>query len=67
MDNKQTNTVNENIERVKHSLHIVLDISEVENIDLQNVHRVQSDGKSRSIIAKFTNYNDHEIVRKAPS
>jgi hypothetical protein len=43
----------------------VLDISKEADIDLQNVHRLQSDGKFRSIIAKFTNYNDHEIVRKA--
>lgn len=43
----------------------MLDISEESDIDLQNVHRLQSDGKFRSIIAKFTNYNDHETVRKA--
>lgn len=43
----------------------MLDISEEADIDLQNVHRLQSDGKSRSIIAKFTNYDDHETVRKA--
>ena len=55
---QKTDMENENTETVlKHFLHTVLNISNKADINFQNVHRLRqrTDGKSRSIIAKFTN------------
>ena len=50
-------------------LNSELGISDANEIPFQNVHRLgaRPDGKERSIIARFTRYNDHERVRKAAS
>ena len=42
-------------------------ISNVADINFQRVHRIRprTDGKPRSIIAKFINYKNHETVRKS--
>ena len=50
-------------------LNSELGISDANEIPFQNVHRLgtRPDGKERSIIARFTWYNDHERVRKAAS
>ena len=44
-----------------------LDIQEADNIIFQNVHRLRprTDGKPRSIIARFNRFNDHDRVFKA--
>ena len=60
----------ENTEAVlKHFLMTELDIKNVADIEFQNVHRLRArkDGKPRNIIGRFTNYKDHEKVRKAAS
>ena len=60
----------ENTEIVlKYFLQIELEITGVEDIEFQNVHRLltRKDGKPRNIIARFTNYRDHEKVRQAAS
>ena len=60
----------ENTEAVlKHFLMTELDIKNVADIEFQNVHRLRArkDGKPRNIIGRFTNYKDHEMVRKAAS
>jgi hypothetical protein len=59
----------ENTEIVlKYFLQIELEITGVEDIEFQNVHRLltRKDGKPRNI-ARFTNYRDHEKVRQAAS
>jgi hypothetical protein len=56
----------ENTEIVlKHFLQTELEITGVEDIEFQNVHRLRTrkDGKPRNIIARFTNYRDHENVK----
>jgi len=65
---QQTDMENQNTETVlKHFVHTDLDISNVSDINFQNVHRLRprTDGKPRSVIVKFANYSDHETVRKA--
>jgi hypothetical protein len=65
---QQTDMENENTETIlKHFLHTELDISNVADINFPNVHRLKprTDGKPRSVIAKFASYSDHETVRKA--
>jgi len=55
---QQTDMENENTETVlKHVLHTELNISNVADINFQNVHRLRqrTDGKPRSIIVTFTN------------
>ncbi|CAG2208234.1 unnamed protein product [Mytilus edulis] len=44
-----------------------LEIPNADLIQFQNVHRLRKrrDGKPRNIIARFTNYRDHERVRKS--
>ena len=59
---------NENTEvMLKHFHHTELYISNVGNIEFQNVHRLRArrDGKPRTIKARFVSYKDHEMVRKA--
>ena len=43
--------------------------SDANDIPFQNVHRLgaRPDGKERSIIARFTRYNDYERIRKTAS
>lgn len=58
----------ENTENVlRDFLNYELGIADSNNVSFQNVHRLgeRQDGKHRSIIARFTSYNDHERVRKA--
>jgi len=64
------NCETENTEIVlKHFLQTELEITGVEDIEFQNVHRLRTrkNGKPRNIIARFTNYRDHEKVRQAAS
>jgi len=52
---QQTDMENQNTETVlKHFVHTDIDISNVSDINFQNVHRLRprADGKPRSIIAK---------------
>jgi hypothetical protein len=54
----------ENTEIVlKHFLQTELEITGVEDIEFQNVHRLRTrkDGKPRNIIARFTNYRDKDV------
>ena len=63
-----TEGVNENTETVlRDFLNSDLGITDANTIPLQNVHRLgeRPDGGHRSIIARFTRFNDHEKVRKA--
>lgn len=65
---QQTDHENENTEAVlKHFIHTELDVGNVGDIEFHNVHRLRNrtDGKPRSIIAKFAKYSDHERVRKS--
>lgn len=59
---------NEDTEAViKDFLKTELEIPGADTIQFQNVHRLRKrhDGKPRNIIARFTNYRDHETVRKS--
>jgi len=61
---QQTDHENENTEAV---LKHFIQIGNVEDIEFHNVHhlRDRSDGKPRTIIAKFAKYSDHVRVRKS--
>ena len=51
---------------IRNFLSKELEITNVENIQFQNVHRLgeRQDRRERGIIARFVNYGDHELVRK---
>ncbi|CAC5360264.1 unnamed protein product [Mytilus coruscus] len=52
---------------IKNFIEKELEIPSAELIQFQNVHRLRKrrDGKPRNIIARFTNFRDHERVRKS--
>lgn len=52
---------------IKNFIEKELEIPNADAIQFQNVHRLRKrrDGKPRNIIARFTNYRDHERVRKS--
>ena len=51
---------------LKEFIKTELEISDADQINFQNVHRLRKriDGKPRNIMARFTHYKDHERVRK---
>ncbi|CAC5383266.1 unnamed protein product [Mytilus coruscus] len=71
-DFNNINDTNQRIQRLEMTLNerlakTKLGIADANTVSFQNVHRLgeRQDGKHRSIIARFTSYNDHKRVRKA--